>query len=163
VSGPAEGWFPTELEDLNRSESESAGISESESESYSETEVPIFVPIPVQELGSETEWSREEKVSKVAEMLKCQQQRHCFIKLDTENTQPLKVPFVRNFGVSDEDLHEYEQMLYRTQGALPAAKVDRLINESERVFLLGLGESDPGLTTIDATTIDDSEFMEQQA
>ena len=143
-----EGWFPADAEEalVSRSEasSQSRFQSESSSESYSsgesefesegETEVPVFVPIPVKELASETEWSREEKLSKVAEMLKCQQQRHCFIKLD-QATQPLKVPFVRDYSLSSEFIKEYEREAYKTQKALPAPEVDRLIAENEQKFL----------------------------
>ena len=138
TSGPVESWF-TDSNSLHKSESESFNSFESEQEGESETEVPIFVPIPIQELGSETEWSREEKVSRVAEMLKCQQQRHCFIKLDTDKTQPLRVPFVRGFGTSTDYLREYEGELYSRQGARGAAEVDRLIDESEQAFLVDLG------------------------
>jgi len=99
------------------------------------SQVPIFVPIPVQELTSETEWSREEKVSRVAQMLKYQQQRHCFIKLDTSETQPLKIPFVREFHLSDGILDDYQREIYHRQGALTAAEVDRLISESQQAFL----------------------------
>lgn len=143
MSGPVEGWFGYEQDALNRSESESESSFESEHESESEVEVPVFVPIPVKELTSETEWSREEKVSRVAQMLKYQQQRHCFIKLDTEGTQPLKVPFVKEFGLPDDYLKEYEQALYSRQGALPAAEADRLITESHQAFLLNLGRQVP--------------------
>ena len=97
--------------------------------------MPVWVPIPIQELGSEAEWSREEKVSKVAEMLKHQQERHCFIKLDTENTQPLKIPFVRDYSQSSEYLLEYEKAVYQTQGAIAGPEVDNLLTQNEDRFL----------------------------
>ena len=113
-----EGWDGPDEGNISRSESsndswsenESSGESwqEGESETDGETEVPVWVPIPVQELGHETEWSREEKLSKIAEMLKCQQQRHCFIKLDTKKVQPMLVPFVRPYLFSEDFLLEYE-------------------------------------------------------
>jgi hypothetical protein len=136
------GWFSENKTESSFSSSgtsdfESSGGSSSEtwSESEGESIVPVWVPIPVQELGSEAEWSREEKVSKVAEMLKCQQQRHCFIKLDTEKTQPLKVPFVKEYSHSPDYLLEYQQAVYQQQGALPAYQVDQLLIESEQKFL----------------------------
>jgi len=141
-----EGWF-TESESEStfsaggssefsaESWSEGGSTTESYAETEGETSVPVWVPIPMQELGSEAEWSREEKVSKVAELLKTQQQQHCFIKLDTEQTQPLKVPFVRDYSHSPEYLLEYEQAVYQHQGALPAATVDQLITENETKFL----------------------------
>lgn len=147
MSGPAVEWFEglteLDLENLTRFETDSESSSESETESESEVEVPVFVPIPVQELGSETEWSREEKVSRVAQMLKYQQQRHCFIKLDTEPTQPLKVPFVRDYRLPEEYIGRYQHSLYARQGAIPAALADRLISDSERAFLTNLGRPEP--------------------
>lgn len=162
MSGPApaagptaqEGWF-SESQGANDflAQSSTQGYSDFSSETYTETSsvggstgsstfasagesvVPVWVPIPVQELGSEAEWGREEKVSKVAEMLKAQQQRHCFIKLDTELTQPLQIPFVRDYSLSDENLLEYEKEVYNTQGALPAHEVDRLLVANEERFL----------------------------
>lgn len=146
VSGQIEGWF-TESESSSRSTStgsssfasSSYAKGDSSGESFSETEgetvVPVWVPIPVQELSSEVEWSREEKVSKVAEMLKAQQQRHCFIKLDTEKTQPLKVPFVHEYFLTPEYLLEYQQAVYLAQNALPADEVDTILADNEARFL----------------------------
>src|SRR5690606_35713084 len=133
--------------------------SESMSESESEVEVPIFVPIPVQELSSETEWSREEKVSRVAQMLKYQQQRHCFLKLDTGNTQPLKVPFVRDYALPPALLKRFQDRLYERQGALSAEVADRLIAESEQAFLMNLAR--PGLVVEgELAGFDGDEFFE---
>src|SRR5207302_4822096 len=84
------------------SESETHG--ESHSESSGESQVPVWVPIPRQELTTEAEWTREEKLSKVAQLLKEQMQQHCFIKLDTEKTQPLLVPFVKDYGLPEKAL-----------------------------------------------------------
>jgi hypothetical protein len=123
--------------------------SDSVSETEGETVVPVWVPIPVQELGSEAEWSLEEKRSKVAEMLKTQQQRHCFIKLDTEKTQPLLIPFVRDYSHRPADLLEYEKKVYAAQGALPAAEVDRLIEESATKFLNAAREPVDAMPIID--------------
>jgi hypothetical protein len=171
--GMQEGWF-TETDSYNNSLATSASqsVSNFDSESYSEfsstggstgssqsrtygeSVVPVWVPIPVQELGSESEWSREEKVSKVAEMLKFQMRQHCFIKLDEELTQPMKIPFVKTYPLSQESLLEYEQAIYNRQGAIPAEEVDRLLEENKSRFLSAAGviditpASEPQLETI---------------
>jgi hypothetical protein len=146
-SPTVEGWFTegTSSSDISSSSnsdfsSTSESDSESESETYGETVVPVWVPIPKQELTTESEWTREEKLSRVAEMLKCQQQAHCFIKLDMEKTQPLRVPFVKDPGLSPQFLLEYQRDVYAAQGALPAAEVDRLIEESQQQFLAAAGQ-----------------------
>ena len=154
----SEGWF-TESAGLSSFSSdsssqsssdfasESEGHSETDSESFGETVVPVWVPIPTQELTTESEWTREEKLSKVAQLLKEQMQQHCFIKLDTEKTQPLLVPFVKDYGLSEKALLEYQQEVYKAQGALPAADVDRLLKESHEKFLSAAAQTiniDPG-------------------
>ena len=118
------------------SHSESEFFGESFSESESETVVPVFVPIPTQELTTEAEWSREEKASRVAEMLKYQLEQHCFLKIDTEETQTLKVPFIDEGAVSDDLLTEYQEELYSVQGARSGQEVDVLLEQSEAKFLM---------------------------
>jgi len=162
-----EGWF-SEVASQGNSEADSSSsfesVSEVDSEGDAKTEgetvVPVWVPIPKQELTTETEWNREEKLSKVAEMLKCQQQAHCFIKLDMEKTQPLRVPFVKDPGMSPECIREYQCEVYRAQGAIPAAEVDRLIEESHQLFLEeALGIDSSKKTKSRVTDEDDEEFL----
>jgi hypothetical protein len=121
----------------SESESSTEGRSVGSNRSVSEGEsvVPVFVPIPLQELGSEAEWSREEKVSKVAEMLKYQQERHCFIKIHNQKTQPMLVPFVKSYYTSEANKQWYTEKLLTKHGALPSNEVDRLIESQENVLL----------------------------
>jgi hypothetical protein len=144
----SEGWSEVSASSSSDFYATTESHSTSESETSGETTVPVWVPIPKQELGSEAEWGREEKVSKVAEMLKCQQQRHCFIKLDTEQTQPLMVPFVKDVRLPAESLLEYQREVYAAQGALAAPVVDRLIEESQQKFISAAQSSS---TVIDIT------------
>lgn len=120
---------------LSRSKGQSRTMGQSVSESEGSTEVPVFVPIPQQELGSEAEWSREEKVSHVAQTLKEQMQRHCFIKINTEKTQPMLVPLVREHPINEELLTAYEGQVYSGQGALSAPEVDARIETNAQRFL----------------------------
>lgn len=145
------------------SESESQG--ESHFESTGESEVPVWVPIPVKELTTESEWTREEKVSKVVEMLKYQQERHCFIKLDNEPTQPLRIPFVREYSQSDKTLLEYEEAVFQAQGALHGPDVDRLLDQNEKRFLASAAEYDSSqpLRVIDTTEVPSKNTKKQRA
>lgn len=145
------------------SESESQG--ESYFESTGESEVPVWVPIPVQELTTESEWTREEKVSKVIEMLKYQQERHCFIKLDNEPTQPLRIPFVREYSQSDKTLLEYEEAVFQAQGALNGPDVDTLLEQSEKRFLASAAEyhSSQPSRVVDAPELSPSDSKKQRA
>ena len=145
------------------SESESQG--ESYFESTGESEVPVWVPIPVQELTTESEWTREEKVSKVVEMLKYQQERHCFIKLDNEPTQPLRIPFVREYSQSDKTLLEYEEAVFQAQGALNGPDVDTLLEQNEKRFLASAAEynSSQPSRTIEVPKLLPSDAKKQRA
>ncbi len=130
-----EGWFGGGVAGTSFSSTSSgAADSANEADSWSDTEVPVWVPIPTKELSSEVEYTLEEKRTKSVQMLKEQMQRHCFIKIDTEPTQPLKVPLVRPHDMGPEILLEYEHQVYEQQDALPARDVDRMLRESEERF-----------------------------
>lgn len=135
-----EGWFThsastSDMSFSSHFSSQGGSSGDSYFQSDSETEVPVWVPIPIEELASETEWTREEKVSKVVEMLKHQQDRHCYIKMDTKETEPLRIPFVKEYSQSDRTLKEYENQVFQNQGAIPGVEADRLLQESEIKFL----------------------------
>jgi hypothetical protein len=141
---PVEGWFEgapghpamrtaSTFSVSGSSSSSSDFVSESETESW--TEVPVWVPIPIRELSSESVWSREEKLSKIVELLKFQQQRHAFIKLGTERTQPLLVPFVKDPRLGRETLTEYVRAIHERQGALTGQEADRILAAKEQQLL----------------------------
>jgi hypothetical protein len=142
-SDPVEGWFgnvnhpgmrtTSQFSTSASSANQSSFDSESATESW--TEIPVWVPCPKRELASETEWTREEKLSKIVELLKFQQRRHAFIKLGTERTQPLLVPFVHDRRVSRDALADYVAAIYKRQGALTGAEADRLLKEREIALL----------------------------
>lgn len=113
--------------------SDSQSFSEQHSDIYSRTiqRFPAFVPIPVQELASETEWSPEEKRSRIAEILRYQQRQHCFIQLDSSETQPLRVATVPQSLVDDGQLNEYKAALFEAEGALPGLEAEKLIEQRE--------------------------------
>jgi hypothetical protein len=72
-------------------------------------------------------------------MLKYQQQRHCFIKIDREPTQPLMVTDVSSPYVEPETLIEYQGMLYAKQGSLSGDEVDQLLIQSHDEFMARAG------------------------
>ena len=134
-----EGWFETDdSEGDTVSTGESGGYAESEFSSSSSSQtigrasqkgksvVPVWVPIPKQELSSEQDWTLEEKRLKIAQMLKYQAERHCFVNLDQAGgTQPLCVPFIDAPTISAEMSAEYEKESCEKQGSIPAEEVDR--------------------------------------
>ncbi len=114
-------------------EGESAGGNKNRSSS--ESIVPFLKPIHKTQVSNETEWSREEKVSILAASLKYQAERHCFIRLDTVRVEPILVSQVLMPHIYPETLLEYEATIFKQQGSLPAAEIDKLLVVSEREFL----------------------------
>ncbi|MEM2914704.1 MAG: type IV secretory system conjugative DNA transfer family protein, partial [Candidatus Bathyarchaeia archaeon] len=138
---PPEGWFEIPLQEpelLSTTESESTsfgeGDFESSSWSFAEADIPIFIPVPFEELSSLEYWSLDEVKWQMSEALKGQFPRHCFIQIPGQKTQPMLVPYVKGFYVSEEDVKDYEQSLYEKIGALPRAEADRLIAEERKIL-----------------------------
>ena len=118
--------------------SNSYSDSESWSDSESEADIPIFFPVPFQELSSIQYHSLEEQLTQMAAALKKQFQRHCFIQIRQQDTQPLLVPFVEpvtTFIYNRKNLDRYIELKHEKQKALPAPEVDRLLIEQEAALL----------------------------
>ncbi len=140
-----EQWFASTggstLSDVSSSGSSSlSGSGSSDSESWSdgegEADIPIFVPVPFEELSSIQYYSLEEQLTEATAALKQQFTRHCFIKLPEQETQPMLVPFVKSFYTSTENREWYIGQQHQKQHALPAAEVDRLLEQQEADLLL---------------------------
>lgn len=106
-----------------------------EGDAEGEADVPIFVPVPFRELSSIQFYSHDEQLTELTAALKEQFTRHCFIKIHEQKTQPMRVPFIRAFHISEESCAEYQETLMRRSGAIPAAEVERAmaIQDSELV------------------------------
>ena len=114
--------------------SSSWGESSTDSQTFSDSEsvadVPIFIPVPFQELSSVQYYSLEEQLTELTAALKEQFPRHCFIKIQGEQTQPLLVPFVsgvNSFHDSTENLNWYCSWQLDKHQALPVPEIDRLL------------------------------------
>jgi hypothetical protein len=60
--------------------------------------------------------------------------------LINEPTQPLRIPFVREYSQSDKTLLEYEKAVFQAQGALNGPDVDTLLDQNEKRFLASAAE-----------------------
>ena len=118
--------------------------STSDSDSYGQSEavadVPIFIPVPFKELSSVEYMPLAEQLHQMTAALKEQFPRHCFIKIQGQDTQPLLVPKVDQPYTSEENLLWYRSWQLRQQNALPAPEVDQLLIEQEQRFLEGPGQ-----------------------
>ncbi len=98
--------------------------------------------MPYQELSSIQYYTPEEQLLELTQALKLQQQRHCFIQLPNQETQPVLVPLVEDFYVSKINLEWYVERLARATAALTPEEADRLISQA-RADLLQLGNTEP--------------------
>ncbi|MDT8067955.1 MAG: type IV secretion system DNA-binding domain-containing protein [Terriglobia bacterium] len=143
--GP-EDWFGGSSTSSQSGESWMTGSIDMETDSSSESEstadIPVFTPVPFEELSSIQYYTPEEQLLEFTAALKQQFPRHCFIKVHQRDTQPMLVPKVTRFYTRARNRSWYVEKLFRTQHALPAAEVDRLIEERERKLLAGLKRDD---------------------
>jgi hypothetical protein len=114
---------------------ESSSESDSSSESESVADVPIFIPVPFQELSSVQFMPIDEQLHQMTVALKEQFPRHCFVKIQGQETQPLLVPKVEDPYLTEESLIWYRDYQLQQQHALPVVEVDRLLGEQETVLL----------------------------
>ena len=128
---------------LSSSDTQTSGSSSSESHSssYGESEgvadIPVFVPVPFKELGSLQYYTTEEQLLELTQALKLNQQRHCFIQLPHQETQPLLIPLVKNFHVSEATIREFAAVKAREAQALtPQEADDRIFQDREDLLLL---------------------------
>lgn len=129
-----------------------SGSGSSSSDSFSDmdgvADIPIFVPVPFQELSSIQYYTVEEQLLELTAALKVQFERHCFIKIRQQDTQPMLVPFVKSFYTTQKNLGWYKDKIFRKHDALKPEEVDALIETRERA-LLKAANSEP----IDAEVI----------
>jgi hypothetical protein len=152
----ADNWFGSGTGPMGSSEVSSSGSTatsgsgysdmHSDSSSESEVDIPIFFPVPFQELSSVQYYSLEEQLTELTGALKNQFQRHCFIQIRQQETQPMLVPFVdpvTTFTYNRRNLDWYIDQQHKKQGALPAAEVDRLLIEQESSLLQTINVARP--------------------
>jgi DNA-directed RNA polymerase specialized sigma24 family protein len=100
-----------------------------------ETDVPVFIPVPCEELARAKYHTRDQELRSLVDALKEQWQRHCFVKIDREQIQPMRVPFVETLEASERTVNYYVNRQLAKQGALPAWEVDELIEAEMRRLL----------------------------
>jgi hypothetical protein len=140
---------------------ESSSDSDGYSDSESVADVPIFFPVPFRELSSVQYYSIDEQLTELTAALKLQFQRHCFIQIRQQETQPMLVPFVEpitTFTYSRKNLDWYIGQQHQKQQALPAAEVDRLLEAQETALLQAAQSRLEVLPPTDAGTGEPAQF-----
>jgi len=109
--------------------------SESSGKSDSVADIPVFVPVPFQELSSVQYYPLQEQITEFTAALKNQFKRHCFVKIQNADAEPMLVPKVEESYIGAEDLSWYERTQFSAANALPVGKVDQMIAEREAALL----------------------------
>jgi TraM recognition site of TraD and TraG/Helicase HerA, central domain len=142
-----DNWFgsniPSGTSDMSSSGSTSTsgtGYSDvySDSTTESEVDIPIFFPVPFQELSNIQYYTLDEQLTQLSGALKNQFQRHCFIQIRQQETQPMLVPFVEpvtTFLYSRKNLDWYIQRQHKREDGRPAEVVDRRLAEQDEALL----------------------------
>jgi hypothetical protein len=114
----------------------------------------MCIPVPFQELSSVQYYSVDEQLTELTAALKLQFQRHCFIQIRQQETQPMLVPLVEpvtTFTYNRKNLDWYIGRQHEHQHALPAAEVDRLLEEQEVALLREATAASPSPGAIGGT------------
>jgi hypothetical protein len=117
----------------NWAESSTSGDADTESDAVAD--IPILIPVPFQELSSVQFMPIADQLHQMTVALKEQFPRHCFIKIQQEETQPLLVPKVDDPHLTEEALLWYRDYHLQQQKALPVAEVDLLLQQEETALL----------------------------
>lgn len=124
---------------IGRSSFSFSGSGSSTSDSFSDmdgvADIPIFFPVPFKELSSVEHYTIDEQLWELTAALKEQFERHCFLKIRQEDTQPMLVPFVKSFYTTQKNLEWYKDKLLGEHDALRPAEIDLLIEEREQALL----------------------------
>ena len=94
-------------------------------------DVPILIPVPFKELSSLQYFTPEEQLLEMTGALKRQFERHCFIKIQYQDTQPLRVPFIKTGTTPSEARMRYIQKKLLAEGARTKADVDEAIAKED--------------------------------
>lgn len=119
---------------------DSEGWADTESEAVAD--VPIYRPVPFEE-ATQT-YTLEEQKWRMADNLKEQWARHCFIKIGNEKTQPMLVPLVHKPELFKFRLEEYRRKLMeKSPYCLPIEKARAAIEERQQRLLAAPSKKTP--------------------
>jgi hypothetical protein len=91
--------------------------------------VPASSTVPVP-------YTPEEQIIELTQALKLNQQRHCFIQLPGQETQPLLIPFVNEFYVTNDSIKRFVKRKAEASGAITPEEADERISQSVEDLLL---------------------------
>lgn len=136
-------WFGSSSAGTSQGESRSSfsfsGSGQSTSDSFGDSQgvadIPIFFPVPFKELSSVEHYTIDEQIWEMTKALKEQFERHCFIKVRQQTTQPMLVPFVKSFHTNQKNLRWYKEKLLAEHDALKPAEIDQLIATRDQALL----------------------------
>lgn len=104
---------------------------------HSVTTSPQRVATPVFEetVSSRAEWSRDEKVSRLAQQLRDQPRQRTTIKLQENEAESFDVPPLQDYSMGPAKVEGYERKVYESLAALPMEDARIVVQKSREDFL----------------------------
>lgn len=95
----------------------------------------VQTPIYRERVSARAEWSRDEKVSRLAQVLRDQPQQTATVKLRQAEAVPFEVPTLQSFSLTTHAVRSYEHSLYASLGALPFEEAKLVVQKSRETFI----------------------------
>jgi len=137
--GISHGAGSSENASVSRSESVMDQTSNSVSDGTisNETLANAYFMVPEYRMvkSGDIERSRDDRVGKIAALLKDQPNRQCYLRIKQEPTFAHKIPPVRSYVSSPAYREQFVSKLYSESKAISAAEADRLLEASRQEFL----------------------------
>ncbi|HSY52420.1 MAG TPA: hypothetical protein VLC46_26700 [Thermoanaerobaculia bacterium] len=103
----------------------------------------VQTPIYRERVSARAEWSRDEKVSRLAQLLRDQPRQRVTLKLPQQETAFFDVPTLRDFDMLGR-VATFEEAIYTHLNALPREEAQLTVQRSREAFLqTGKGKSRP--------------------
>lgn len=144
----SESWGASESEGASADnadrETESQSKGASSSGSVTRGSQLVTTPIFEETVTSRSEWSREEKVSKLAAHLRNQPRQNCMIRLQNTEPEQFTVPTVQEHAMRPAAIEGYRVKVYKSANALKLEEARLTVQKSREDFLRrGRGRSRP--------------------
>jgi Helicase HerA, central domain/TraM recognition site of TraD and TraG len=101
-------------------------------------------PIYRESVTSRAEWSRDEKVSRLAQQLREQPRQSTTIKLRESEAESFDVPTLKDYSQGTASIQTYSERIYRALSALPFAEARLTVQKSRDEFLNRAGRKQQG-------------------
>ena len=95
----------------------------------------VSTPVFEQYVSGRAEWSREEKVSRLAQALRDQPRQRCIVKIQNQPAESFDVPTLKDYAISPRLVENYENRIYSALNAPTLEDARLTVQKSREEFL----------------------------